>query len=593
MMGSGNDERGLGFIPVLIILLVMGAVAGAGAAAYYVIRDTTTSEPEQTAKFLPPETQIYMSLNLLPGAGQLVKAREIWDRFAEHPGFQPAIDGWMDELESEAGFNFMEDVQPWLGPEVGVGVIDVVGSAIASRSGGEPIAILLIGTTDLELSKKFLEDLIAYLEENEDGSYETEIYRDVTIFKKTSGFEQYAAAGDYLLFTTDSDLMVDTIDRVKGAGDGQSLFSEARFQEFRERLPENRFFTTYVDAKAIWTDSKRQFGAKISPTLRRQVDESALDWVAVTASFLDMGVRVDVSAPVTPGSAKPWNAPISMASTRLAPADSIAFGSFRVPTSFDPLRERLAGQTVGEIDPQLHSILSILVDPSIGEQDGLDHVFDLILDRFEESVALDLERDLLDWMTGELAFVFMPSDFEGAAADPATAAVNAGLLVQIAEGKQAQANQAMAKISDILEGFGIVASPIVHGAGTGAEFGTSPFLRNDVYKPGYLILGGQLIVGTDTEVFEQAALVEGGLRQSLADDPEYSRIANEFSSLPEMLFYLNISELRNAVVGALDGDDLKQYRSDAEPFLDPLKSALITSVVEGDVRRGSLVITAE
>ena len=206
---------------------------------------------------------------------------------------------------------------------------------------------------------------------------------------------------------------------------------------------------------------------------------------------------------------------------------------------------------------------------------------------------MDLERDLLDWMTGELAFVFMPSDFEGAADDPLTAAVNAGLLVQIAEGKQAEVNLAMGKISDILEGFGIVASPTVHGAGTGAEFGTSPFLGNDVYKPGYLILGGQLIIGTDTEVFEQAASVEGGLRQSLADDPEYSRIANEFSSLPEMLFYLNIAELRTAIVAALDDEDLKQYRSDAEPFLDPLKSALITSVVERDVRRGSLVITAE
>ncbi len=593
MMGSINDERGLGFIPVLIILLVIGATAVAGAAAYYVIRDATTNEPEQTAKFLPPDTQIYISLKLLPGAGQLVKAREIWDRFAEHPGFQPAIDGWMDELQSEAGFGFREDVQPWLGPEVAVGIIDVVGSVIATGSGGEPIGIVLIGTTDPALSKKFLEDLIAYLEENEEESFETEIYRDVTIFKEASGFAQLAVAGDYLLSTTDSDLMVDTIDRIKSAGDGQSLYSEARFQEFRERLPENRFFTTYVDAKAIWTDGKRQFGAKIPPQLRRQVDESALDWVAVTASFLDMGVRVDVSAPVAPGSAKPWNAPISLESTRIVPADSIAFGSFRVPTSFDPLRERLAGQTVGEIDPQLHSILAVMVDPSIGEQDGLDHVFDLLLDRFEESVGMDLERDLLDWMTGELAFVFMPSDFEGAADDPLTAAVNAGLLVQIAEGKQAEVNLAMGKISDILEGFGIVASPTVHGAGTGAEFGTSPFLGNDVYKPGYLILGGQLIIGTDTEVFEQAASVEGGLRQSLADDPEYSRIANEFSSLPEMLFYLNIAELRTAIVAALDDEDLKQYRSDAEPFLDPLKSALITSVVERDVRRGSLVITAE
>lgn len=591
-MGLGDDEKGLGFIPVLVILLAVLTVAAAGAATAYVLRGKALG-PEQTAKYLPPDTQIYVSLNLRSGTGQLVKARELWERFSQHPGFQPKIDDWMDGIESETGFDFMRDVEPWLGPEIGVGVIDVVGSAVASDLGGLPIMIALLETTDSARSRKFLEDWISFLED-EGNDYETETYQGATVFRDDSSFAYFAAAGDYLIFASDSDLLEETIDRIQGSANGESLYSNPKFQKVRESLPKERFLTSYVDVKAIWIDSKRQFGSQIPEALRRQVDESGLDWMALTGSLLELGVQVDVLSPVKIDERMPLPVSTSLASTGLVPADSIAYGSFKISTSLDLVRERLDVQSVADLEPDVQSVLTFMVDPSIDEQDSLSDVFDILLDRFKEIVGLDLERDLLDWMTGEFAFVLLPSDFKAASEQPPTAAVNAGVLVQFDEGKRESVNQALNTITGLLEDqLGIAAAPAVHGSGVGAVYDAAQLLGSDVYRPGYLILDGQLIIATDAGVFQEMASVQANKRPSLADDPEYSRIAGRFSRLPEMLFYLNISEIKRAIVEAMDANELSQYKAEAEPFVDQIRSAFITSLIDKDVRRVSLVITAE
>ncbi len=586
------DEKGLGLIPVLIILLVVFTVAAASTATLYVLRGKTIA-PEQTAKYLPPDAQIYLSLNLHPGTGQLGKAQGLWERFSQHPGFQPKLDNWMDDIESETGFDFKRDVEPWLGPEIGIGVIDVVGSVVAGEMGGIPIVIALLEITDPARSREFLEDWISFLED-EGNDYESETYQGATVFRDDSAFAYFAAAGDYLKFASDSDLLEETIDRIQGGGDGESLYSNPKFQTVRESLPKERFLTSYVDVKAIWTDSKRQFGSQIPEALRSQVDELGLDWFALTGSLLELGVQVDVISPVKTVERMPPPATTSLSSAHLVPADSIAYGAFKISTDLDLLRERLAVQSVADQEPDVQSVLTFMVDPNINEEDSLSDVFDILLDRFEEIAGFDFERDLLDWMSGEFSFVLLQSDFEGASEQPPTAAVRAAVLVKFDKGKRDSVENVLTTISGRLEDqMGITAASTVHGAGIGVVYEASQILGNDVYRPGYLILDGQLIIATDTGVFKEVALVEANERPSLADDPEYSRIASRFSGLPEMLFYLNISELEQAAVAAMDAKEFSQYKAEAEPFVEPLRSAFITSMIDDGVRRVSLVVTAE
>ena len=56
---------------------------------------------------------------------------------------------------------------------------------------------------------------------------------------------------------------------------------------------------------------------------------------------------------------------------------------------------------------------------------------------------------------------------------------------------------------------------------------------------------------------------------------------------------MNISEIEKAAVEAMDPDDLSQYRTEVEPFVGPLRAAFLTGMIDKDVRRVSLVVTAE
>jgi hypothetical protein len=131
-----REDGALGALFLLAIATVGVAVLGT-ATAFFAPRDEAPAH-DQTAKLLPADTQIYLSLNLRPGNDQLRKFGDIVDRLRQHPGFQPKIDDLFDDVHEETGIHPGEDLISWLGPEIGFGFI-VVGSAVAATTGGTPL----------------------------------------------------------------------------------------------------------------------------------------------------------------------------------------------------------------------------------------------------------------------------------------------------------------------------------------------------------------------------------------------------------------------------------------------------------------------
>ena len=68
-----------------------------------------------------------------------------------------------------------------------------------------------------------------------------------------------------------------------------------------------------------------------------------------------------------------------------------------------------------DFDDALSSEFGLDVDPNGTFSD----VLDAALVRFEEVSGLDLERDVLGWMTGEFSLAMLPTDFEALSQDPA------------------------------------------------------------------------------------------------------------------------------------------------------------------------------
>ena len=365
-----------------------------------------------------------------------MKARQVWERFDQQPRFQPNLDDWLDRVESDTGIDFMEEVYPWLGPEIGVGVVDVVGSAVAIDAGGALLVVVLVGTTDPALAQKFLEDWVAYQEREEGLSFDTETYRELTVITESSGLQHYAVSDPYLVFSTDPDLLRDTIDRILDGGGGESLYTSSGFKEVRQTLPNERFLSGYADVENIWKDIRRQFGAQIPDQMRQRLEEVVPDWTAVAGSFLNNGMRLELSAPAGQEEQEMTLGPTSLAAAKLLPSDALAFLSFKVRPDMAPVRDELSGQKIADLGPDFSSALPLLLDTEFDQQSSLEELLDILLVRFSDTVGLDLEQDLLDWMTGEFSFALLPTDFKAVSEDPASAAINVAGILQFDPSKR-------------------------------------------------------------------------------------------------------------------------------------------------------------
>ena len=588
-----RDERGIGFLLVLVIVAVVGAVAAGGVAAVLLLREEA-HPPEETAKLLPSDTQIYFSLSLRPGNDQLRKFGDILGRFREHPNLQPKIDDLLEDAEAETGIDLREDIFPWIGPHVSIGVIDVVGSAIAGTTGGTPLVVALIGTTDSEQSVVFLQDWIAYQEQEGGLAFDAEPYRGFTVYSEQNYDQHYAVTEEYLLLTSERELLEDTIDRVADQDVTGSLYSSSRFQEALDALPEPRFSMLYVDAGVIWRDARRQLGDVLPAQVRQQLDDLIPEWAALTGSFIDRGVKLVVSAARSEGAQQTALITNSLASSRLLPSDTFAFVSFALGPDLDPLREQLADQRIPDLGSDVYDALSLGLGLPIDEDASFSDVLDVLLDRFRGATGLDLERDFLSWMTGEFSFAWLSTDLQAFSTDPDTEAQEAALLIQFDTEERDKVLGTMDEVIDLLEGsLPVQRIEVSYGGGQGVVLDIRELAATTAYRPGYLALDDHLIVATTVDALKLVASISQNQGDALVNEPEYSRLLKEVSGTRDAFIYVNIRGIIEAAVETLDGDSLREYRENAEPFIGPLRAILMTSDTREEVSSFSILLTVE
>ena len=592
--GRLGDQGGIGLALVLAIVGVVVVIGLGVAVAFWVLRDVD-HPPEQTAKLLPAQTQVYFSLNLRPRGDQLAKFRSILARFRQHRNFQPKIDDLFNDADVETGIHPEEDVLPWLGPEVAIGIVDVVGSVVASAAGGTPLVIALMGTTDTERSLSVLRKWIAYQEREEALDFETGDYRGIPVFTERDDNQHYAVTADYVLLASDRDLLEDTIERIQDGDAEGSLFESARFKEARSALPERRFFTAYVDAEAIWQDARRQFlSAVLSSEQRRQIDDRVPEWAALTGTFIDPGLNLALSVATPEEALATQPRAISLASARLLPSDTLAFLSLGFEPDLDPLRKQLKEQRIGDLGPDVEAALRFPLGLALDADATLADLLDELLRMVNDSLGIDLEQDILAWMTGEVGLALLSTNFRKATDDPLSEAVKAMGLVQFEDEKRNEVVRATADITSWLEdAFGLVGERVSYGGGEGMVFDLRETAGIAVYDPGYLILGEHLIIATTADSLRSTASISAGQNESLAEEAEFSRLVKGVSGTRNPLLYVNLRQLTDAVVAALDPEDRRRYKENVEPFTQPLRALLAASDTQKGVSRSSMVITVD
>ncbi len=164
---------------VVVSLVTIAAVATVTiVVTYYLITDTLSHPHEQTARYLPPDTQFYLSVNLRPGVDQLSKIKKIYDRFKTDEKFGEAIDDLFDQIEDDSRIDVREDVLPWLGPEIAIALVDFDISTESAEIVG------FFGTTDPEDTSRFLDRFLDYLEKEGETKFAEGSYKRYVKFDK-------------------------------------------------------------------------------------------------------------------------------------------------------------------------------------------------------------------------------------------------------------------------------------------------------------------------------------------------------------------------------------------------------------------------
>ena len=578
---------------IFAIVVLVGAAAAGGVVAFIVLR-VEGHPPDQTAKFLPTNTQVYFSVNLRPDTGQLRKFQDLLQRFRRNPGFQSRIDELVDDAEAQTGIDLEEDVLGWLGPEIGIGLIDVIGSAISGGTGGPPIMVALISTTDHSRALRVLRDWIAYLESETGFTFTSDVYRGVTVFSDDGDTHHYAMTEDYLLVASDRPLLEDTIDRILDGDTDESLHESRRFLRALEALPDQRFSTLYVNTEAVWLDARRQFGAEIPAELRLQLDDAIPEWVAVTGTVIDRGAELLVSAAATKEASQTAPMTNSLSSAGLLPSDTIAFLSFAFEPNLDPIKEQLEKQAIADFDPNVSEALKQGLGLDISEESTFADILDKLLQRFEEAYGLDLESDVLAWMTGQLSFALLPTDFRALREDATEEAVDALAIVQFEAAERNAVDKAVETVVGLLEKEGgLERKRVSYSGAEGAVFDVQVSDGPGPYRPGYLVIGDHLVIATTDQVLEVAASIARSTDDSLSREPEYRRLVDRATGLRNPVVYLNIRGIREAVVDALDTSGQEQYRKSVEPFLEPLRALLVAGDTMDGATRVLITVTVE
>lgn len=587
-------DQGMGLIAILIILgIIGGAIAGGAVAAFVLLRESARPA-EETAKFLPADTQVYFSLNLRPAIDQRRKFRVIVKRFQDNPNLQPKLDEFLNEVEQETSIDLKNKVLPWLAEEIAVGVLDIPGSIIGTATGGAPLIVVFIGTNDHMQTSDTLEQWIEYIEGEEDLVFNTDPYQGITVYSEKEDFQHYAVTQDFLLFATDLDILEETIDRLAGKDTSASLFSGARFQDARAALPEPRVSMIYVDSGTIWKDVQRQFGGALPRDVRREIDDLVPEWFAMTSSFIDRGAKLVISAPEVGEESELSSLTNSLSATKMMPSDTLALVSFVMIPDLDPLREQLQEQGLEDLDPMMYGLIAAELGMAIDEEDTLDELFDALLDKVEDTIGLDLEEEVLAWMTGEVAFALLPTNFWAISEDPADEPLEALAFIQFDTEQRPILVITMGKISKLLfDRLGLQSDPVSYGEGTGATFDLRDMVGPTAYKPGYLILGNHLVLGTTVDALRLAASVSDNSEAAITDEAEFSRLIKDTSGARNPLIYLNIRGFREAIVLGLDSDDLEKYEEEVGPFVEPFRALLMTGETLEGVNHFSMVLTIE
>ena len=506
---------------------------------------------EATARFLPANTQVYISVNLRPGPEQMGLARNVIDRL-QTDDFLDRRDDLLDDAEDETGIHLLDDVTSWIGADVSLALLD---------AGPDRLEwVLLAQVNDRESAVDFIDDLADFLEGELNTEFVTDRRRGVDLWV-TGEDLAVALTGEYLLMADSEDTIDEMLDNLESPP-SRPLGDSRAFLEARESLPAERVMFMFVQAEDVLETLVDAVGLyeEEEEEVLRQAQRNTPEYVAASASFVDNGIRFELvgetpSRAFTPDGVNRLNSPEAL------PMDTLVlFSAVGVDQAWEELRD-----SIENLDPD-------------SQND-----FEGFLEDVEDGMGVDLERDVIDALTGEVAFALLPSDLGGfLGGSPASGVVEGLLLAGVRDARSIM--NALDTFADALEDEGFDIDRDSLGEYEVVTTRADDILGGD-YEPGYVVTEEWAVVGSNfdgLEVFYEAVSGETG---TLGSKAEFRELAEAVPEPLHYLLYADIAGVLEMVEDALDDETAKEYRQEVKPLVDQLSAFMLAvSVTDAEIR---------
>ena len=511
-----------------------------------------------TAKYIPSDAPLYVSLNLRPGLSQIRKAQKVISTL-ETEEVVERRDEFLDNLEDETGIHFLDDVTPWLGTHVSAAVLD----ADLDR----PEWVAMVQISDRKAAGEFLEALVDYAEDNRLADFHQDDDEGVAYWVDSYISLAIALTDEYMLIGDSRDTVED-IANYFDSPPSEPLTDDESFIAARRMAADPR--TTFVFARTedLVTDMlSLGNGLGILPL---QIEDVIPEFVVVSSSFVDNGVRLDVAYIPPQDSAEPAD-PVLITSHEVLPADTLLMlGSTGLADVWETTTDYIED-----------------VDPFMADE------FDDLLVQIKDEFGVDIERDVIDALSGEMALALLPSEvnsriLSGEGGFDWTLEM---LLVAGLKNPDSIEN-ALDVLVDELEESGIEVDRDFLGKYEAVKIRLDEGLLFDTdYEPGYVVTEEWLAGGSTSESLELFHQTLSGETDSLGSVKRFGQIFDMASEPIQFLLYADVSGLLNMLEDALPSDTRRSYRRDVRPFVENLSVFMLTGSTTADEARITAVLT--
>ena len=576
----------------VIILLVIAV----GVGAYFGVipnpfLNLFLKPPEDSARYYPEDTLAYAWLTLQPGGGQREQMLDIWERFNEFRVFRDRLDDLFDQIEDESGIDYEQDVFPWVGPELSVGVIEL-------NRYDEPVVAATVGVRDADAARRFIDRWLDFLEDAEGADFDADSYRGIDTWLDENSGQAYALSQSLLIIVDSGDGSESVLEEILELVDGAarpSLADSADFQSARAALPDRRFASVYVNVRGALADAEELVGDATMGFLGEA--EGTPDWVAASAQWVERGMILETVAPNTDGYGQNL-APLSD-SARLLPEDTLGFAAATFDPDLDNWRAELAEYPVDALLGyeggvyELYQTLYWLAapeqsqPPQLEENPDLVDVLELALELVDNATGIDLETDFFDHLGGEAVLAVNDFDFDRIERDPVNNPVDVVAMLSYKSESEAALADTMDKAAGLLEDYtGLDADPANVGADNQAQtFDLDSFGAD--YTPGYVLHNGYLTLGTTEDALERIVATQKGDADNLAATVEYGRAVGHLPGSRHFLAWVDLQD----IIAQLDAEEIDSARSEYRMLRESTGTLAASANTDSDYIRVTLVLT--